>query len=96
MAYTRAKVPPWPLRGGQPGSTNHVIIRRADGSRERHTIVNRLPLYKGDVIQIMTATGAGWGNPRKRDRALILSDLKNDFISLEEAETIYGVPVDDF
>lgn len=89
MAYTRAKIPPWPLQGGQPGSTNHVLVRRTNGSTERHAVVSRLPLYKGDVIQVMTATGAGWGDPQNRDRALVYADLKNGFISKEDAAAIY-------
>jgi N-methylhydantoinase B len=35
VAYTRDKVPPWPLKGGQPGSPNHILIVRADGETER-------------------------------------------------------------
>jgi N-methylhydantoinase B len=69
VAYTRDKVPPWPLRGGYPGSPNHIVIRRANGEIERHAVVSGLTLNTDDVIQVMTATGAGWGDPRKRDRA---------------------------
>ena len=90
VAYTRSKIPPWPLEGGQPGSANHVLIRRADGSCERHAMVSGLPLNTDDVIQIMTATGAGWGDPKMRDRGLVEVDLKNEFITDEEAKNIYG------
>ena len=39
VAYIRDKVPPWPLKGGQPGSPNHILIRRANGETERHAVV---------------------------------------------------------
>lgn len=91
IAYTRAKVPPWPLLNGQPGSTNHVLIRRADGTNERHTLVSGLPLNTDDVIQIMTATGAGWGNPKQRDIERVKADLKNGYITPEQADHDYGL-----
>jgi N-methylhydantoinase B len=91
VAYTRSKVPPWPLEGGQPGSPNHIIIRRANGEKERYSVVSGLTLNKDDVIQVMTATGAGWGQPMRRDLALVKEDLKNGHITLEQANRDYGL-----
>ena len=85
IAYTRAKVPPWSLQNGQPGSTNHVVIRRADGTTERHAVVSGLSLNRGDVIQVMTATGAGWGDPTQRDIERVKADLKNGYITQAQA-----------
>jgi N-methylhydantoinase B len=85
VAYTRDKVPPWPLRGGQPGSSNHVLIRRANGETERHAVVSGLTLNTDDVIQVMTGTGAGWGDPLKRPLERVREDLKNGYITLEQA-----------
>ena len=90
-AYTRSKVPPWPLMGGQPGSSNHIVIRRANGGREHYAVVSKLPLNAGDVIQIMTATGAGWGDPKRREQALVLDDLKNGYITSEQAHRVYDL-----
>jgi N-methylhydantoinase B len=91
VAYTRDKVPPWPLKGGQPGSPNHIIIRRAKGEKERYSVVSGLTLNTDDVIQVMTATGAGWGDPMKRDLPLVKEDLKNGYITLEQANRYYGL-----
>jgi N-methylhydantoinase B len=93
VAYTRSKNPPWSLNGGQPGSPNHVVIQRSNGQRETHAITNRLPLQKGDVIQIMTATGAGWGDPLQRDLTLVKDDIKNEFITQVQADALYGFSV---
>ncbi len=90
-AYTRSKVPPWPLEGGQAGSSNHIVIRRADGRRERYSVVSNMTLNKRDVIQIMTATGAGWGDPMQRERALVEDDLKNGYITAAQARDVYGL-----
>jgi N-methylhydantoinase B len=91
VAYTRSKYPPWSLKGGQPGSPNHIIIRRANGDSERHSVVSGLTLNRDDVIQVMTATGAGWGDPKKRDKALVREDLKNGYITRAQAEKYYAV-----
>jgi len=91
VAYTRDKVPPWPLKGGQPGSPNHILIRRANGETERHAVVSGLTLNTDDVIQVMTATGAGWGDPMERPLELVKQDLKNGYITLEQANRHYGL-----
>ena len=91
VAYTRDKVPPWPLKGGQPGSPNHVLIERAKGETERYSVVSGLTLNTDDVIRVMTATGAGWGDPMKRPLALVKQDLKNGYITLEQAKRHYGL-----
>ena len=48
-------------------------------------------LNTDDVIQVMTATGAGWGDPLQRDLALVKEDLKNGYITLEQANRYYGL-----
>ena len=94
VAYTRDKNPPWPLKGGQPGSPNHVLIRRTSGAVERHAVVSGLTLHTDDVIQVMTGTGAGWGNPLERPLELVREDVKNGYVTLEQAEKYYGVVFD--
>jgi N-methylhydantoinase B len=91
VAYTRDKNPPWPLKGGQPGSPNHVLIRRANGETERHAVTSGLTLNTDDVIQVMTGTGAGWGDPMERPLELVKQDLKNGYITLEQANQYYGL-----
>ncbi len=91
VAYTRDRIPPWPLLGGQPGSGNHVQIVRANGQTERYSVVSGLTLNTDDIIRVMTATGAGWGNPMERDIALVKEDVKNGYITQEQAEKWYGL-----
>lgn len=91
VAYTRSRIPPWPLEGGCQGSPNHVLIVRADGATERYSVVSGLTLNTDDIIRVMTGTGAGWGNPMQRSLELVKEDLKNGFISLEQANRFYGL-----
>ena len=90
VAYTRSRIPPWPLKGGCPGSPNHIMIVRSNGARERYSVVSGLTLNTDDVIQVMTATGAGWGDPLQRPLELIKEDLKNGYITPEQARRDYG------
>ena len=89
VAYTRDKNPPWPLKGGQFGSPNHVLIRRASGETERYAVTSGLTLNTDDVIQVMTGTGAGWGDPLDRPLELVEEDLKNGYITEEQANRYY-------
>jgi N-methylhydantoinase B len=91
VAYTRDKVPPWPLRGGQEGSSNHVVIRRTNGEEERYAVVTGLTVNTDDVIQVMTATGAGWGDPMERPVELVKQDLKDGYVTKEQATKYYGL-----
>ena len=89
VAYTRDRIPPWPLKGGQPGSPNHVLIRRAGGETERYAVTSGLTLNTDDVIQVMTGTGAGWGNPMDRPLEEVKEDLKNGYVTPEQADRDY-------
>jgi len=40
---------------------------------------------------VMTATGAGWGDPLERPLELVQQDLKNGYITLEQANRYYGL-----
>lgn len=91
VAYTRSKVPPWPLAGGCPGSPNHVLIVRANGETKRYSVVSGLTLNTDDVIRVMTGTGAGWGDPMQRSLELVKEDLKNGYITEEQANRYYGL-----
>jgi N-methylhydantoinase B len=57
-------------------------------------VTSGLTLNTDDVIQVMTGTGAGWGNPYERSVERVREDLKNGYISAEIAEEDYGVVID--
>lgn len=89
VAYTRSKVPPWPLAGGHSGSPNQATIVRSNGGTERYSVVSGLTLNTDDIIRVMTGTGAGWGDPLQRELNLIKEDLKNEYITLVQANRYY-------
>ena len=89
--YSRGKYPPWGLRGGGDGSYNYIQIRRKDGTEERYNSCTGVPLESDDVIRVITATGGGFGDPRKRPREKVREDLKNEFITVRQSREIYGL-----
>lgn len=92
--YSRSKVAPWGLRGGQDGSLNYIRILRQDGSDARYSSCAVLPLKRDDVVRIVTANGGGYGDPRRRPREHVLADVKDGYISPRVAREIYGVEID--
>jgi len=92
-AYTRNKHKPWSLEDGREGSPNYVEVIRGDGSVEEYALVTALEVNEGDVIRLHTANGAGYGDPRRRPRELVLADLRDGYISEETAHTVYGTAV---
>lgn len=91
VAYTRAENGPWGLEGGLSGSTNHIVVRRAGGEAERYSSCTVLPLGKDDVISVHTATGGGYGDPKKRPREQVLEDIRNGYLTRERALEVYGL-----
>ena len=91
--YTRSKIKPWALEGGLEGSGNYVEVIKTDGSQERYSFVSGLTVNRDDVIRVITSCGGGYGDPKKRDPEKIKADIKNELLTLERAQEIYGVKI---
>ncbi|MEX3010142.1 hydantoinase B/oxoprolinase family protein [Hoeflea sp. TYP-13] len=91
--YTRSKFPAWSIDGGNEGSPNYVEFRPKEGEPQRYAFVSGLTTQRDDVIRVVTGNGAGLGDPKKRDPDAVRKDVKNELISKERAEEIYGVKV---
>jgi N-methylhydantoinase B len=49
-----------------------------------------IPVERDEVIRIYSGTGGGYGNAADRPREKVKADLKNGFISRDQAIEIYG------
>jgi len=92
--FGRHKFRPWSMSGGQGGSTNRVVIMRADGTEEVYGKVARCRLRRGDVARLVTATGGGYGDPLRRPPARVVEDVRDGYVSLRTARETYGVTLD--
>jgi N-methylhydantoinase B len=79
--------------GGWPGPLCKAYLKRD----QEQIAVKPHRMYQirgGDVLVKISGGGSGVGNPRERDPEKVLSDVIDEFISLEAAEKIYGVAID--
>lgn len=90
----RNKERPWGVDGGHEGGSNYYTVEHADGTMEGpFAKVARLPLRKGDIVNICTGAGGGWGDPRERPREDVLRDVREGMMKPEVARRVYSVEV---
>ena len=90
--YTRSKIKPWALNGAEEGSGNFIEVTKDDeGTRDRYTFVSGLSLTTNDVVHVITSSGAGYGDPKRRDPEAVRLDIKNGFITTERAKKVHGI-----
>jgi len=93
--YGRNKFLPWGLEDGNDGSPNEFYIVKADGKTDGpYGVYPRYRLDTNDVVQLMTGTGGGYGDPKQRPAAQVAMDVKNDYFTIEEAKEYFLVEVD--
>ncbi len=91
MAYVKSNEGPWGMKGGLSGSTNYVEVVKAGGDTTRYASCTALTLEEGDVVKVYTATGGGYGDPKKRSKERILDDIRNGYLTPARASEVYGV-----
>jgi N-methylhydantoinase B len=81
---------PFGLYGGGPGrpSMNYLNPDRDPAPLPSKLTMN---MHQGDLFRHEVAGGGGWGDPLERDPALVLQDVRNDFVSERAAREDYGV-----
>ncbi|WP_432663094.1 hydantoinase B/oxoprolinase family protein [Wukongibacter baidiensis] len=93
--FGRFKFLPWGMAEGRDGSRNEFEILKADGTIDGpFGKYARYPINKGDAVKMSTATGGGYGNPFNRTVEKVILDVKNNFITLDQAKEDYGVIID--
>jgi len=83
----RMRSPAQGLFGGRPGSLAAIKV----GERELAPTASpeaRVPTTK--PLRFILPGGGGYGDPAKRDPDLIMRDIKNGYITLEQARKDYG------
>jgi N-methylhydantoinase B len=86
----RFRIAPWGLFDGTPGAPTRYTVERNGELISLPSKVN-FTLMKGDRLIIEIAGGGGYGDPQERDRAQVMSDLKEGLITADEARDAYGL-----
>ncbi len=79
----RVKVTPYGVQGGLPGKSAEFFLIKKDGSRKRLPGKVTVELKNGDIIEINTAGGGGYGPPDERDPDAIKQDIENELLKTE-------------
>lgn len=96
VTFGRNKFLPWGVDGGAQGSPNEFYVKKANGEVDGpYGVYPRYPLNKGDVVQLMTGTGGGYGDPLNRPAQQVVQDVKNGYITAAEAARYYQVNVNE-
>jgi N-methylhydantoinase B len=86
---------PWGVNGGAPGARARKILEKPDGTK---TVVGNkvesLVVEAGDQLHFITWGGGGWGDPLKRDPALVAKEITQGLVTVAGARG-YGVVIVD-
>ena len=84
---SRLHAGPWGLEGGLPGAPfSYRFEPPLKDPYKKYTL-----LHGGQRVSIFTPGGGGHGDPKRRDRALVLRDYREKRISRQAACEIYGM-----
>lgn len=86
-------VPPFGLHGGGGGISAEILRDGAALTRaEKVEVASALPITDRDMtVGFDTAAGGGYGSPLARAFEDVQADVRDGLVSLEQAETVYGV-----
>ena len=92
MVDDRLQTQPWGVAGGKAGAgSSYVLNPNAEGERRIGHKIDALPVKTGDRLEVMTCGGGGWGDPMRRDIALVAADVSTGRVSIAAARDDYGV-----
>ncbi len=80
---SRLRTRPWGLAGGREGAAAYFDF----GGRDNHGVI---ALKAGQIVEVVTAGGGGYGDPRRRDRDAIARDLAEGRYDQRFAAEAYG------
>lgn len=87
-------IPPYGVRTGGSGAGNRFVVIRDGKEFEPSSIpgkVGDFPLRRGDIVQIETAGGGGYGDPLERDPNRVARDVELRYLTSEQAHVRFGV-----
>jgi len=92
----RAHCRPWGLEGGLDGAGNQVSIRLGGKWKEDFPNAKVLVahLKEGDAYRMRSGGGGGYGLPHARPAAAVAEDVRQGYVSAQEARALYCVVVD--
>ncbi len=91
ISSDRNKIRPWGVFDGKSASPAQCRLVDSKGNDLEIPSKATLRVEKGDTMTTVTSGGGGWGNPYERDPEKVRWDVQEDLVSIERAQTEYGV-----
>lgn len=88
--FDRCTLPARGLEGGHAGALG--AVRRPDGTPLPSK--GEIILASGEEVILDLPGGGGFGSPLERDPLVVLEDVRNGYVSPQQAATCYGVVID--
>jgi N-methylhydantoinase B len=82
------------LFGGQDGATGEFVLNPETAGQRRLKSKGLDVLQAGDLVSLRMPGAGGYGNARERSLDAIERDLRDGKVSIETAQSQYGVVVD--
>ena len=80
--------------GGRDGAKGDIRMRLDDGTPVDLPQYGVLTLPPPLEVEVDSAAGGGWGDPRKRAVARVVRDVEDGIVSVEAARDVYGLVLD--
>lgn len=90
----RFRFQPWGILGGSAGR-NCVTVLNPETNPVPIGRIKVLRLERGDVLEMVSSSGGGFGLPQDRAAGAVLRDVLDELLTPEEADRIYGVAIVD-
>ena len=88
--------PPRGVFGGSDGYTGSLTLNpETDQAKSLEAKQTNFRINPGDVLEIRTPCGGGYGNPFERNPEKVLEDVLDRYITREHARENYGVVITD-
>jgi N-methylhydantoinase B len=84
----------WGVNGGLPGAKGRCIIDPGTAHEKSIGSLHTTEVPSGTILRIDTSGGSGYGDPKARDPQLVLDDVRNGYVSVQAANDIYGVHIE--
>ena len=94
------KADPWGVLGGGDGARGGIWIRRPEEGTWQTFVeafgtmspskFSGIRLRPGDQVRLVMPGGGGYGEPRRRERALVERDIREGFVTISRARADYG------
>src|SRR5581483_7011314 len=88
--FDKARFPPQGLAGGDAGGRARFVVRLGAADEIEAPVSGRYDMKAGERFLVQSAGGGGYGDPRERDAAAIVSDIAEGYVSREGAQKDYA------